>query len=115
MTICLGKSCSFGLPLVPFVKLLPFYLFSYFPFGFVGSIWDLIVSVRDHCLYFYFIRLVKRLLISLLYLSCVVFVKHGRIYSALLGRHGFNLFIKMFIMTRFGIYHGSGYLRLIFL
>ena len=28
--------------------------FSYFPFGYEGSIWDLIVSVPDHCLSFYF-------------------------------------------------------------
>ena len=30
------------------------YVFSYFPFGFEDSIWDLIVSVPDHCLSFYF-------------------------------------------------------------
>ena len=30
------------------------YVFSYFPFGFEGRIWDLIVSVPDHCLAFYF-------------------------------------------------------------
>ena len=29
-----------------------FYVFSYFPFGFEGRIWDLIVSVPDHCLSF---------------------------------------------------------------
>ena len=29
-------------------------LFSYFPSGFEGRIWDLIVSVPDHCLSFYF-------------------------------------------------------------
>ena len=27
---------------------------SYFPFGFEGRMWDLIVSVPDHCLPFYF-------------------------------------------------------------
>ena len=27
---------------------------SYFPFGFEGKMWDLIVSVPDHCLSFYF-------------------------------------------------------------
>ena len=32
------------------------YIFSYFPFGFEGRIWDLIVSVPDHCLSFYFSR-----------------------------------------------------------
>ena len=44
MITCLGKSCSFGLPR----KLLSIYVFSYFPFGFEGRIWDLIVSVPDH-------------------------------------------------------------------
>ena len=29
------------------------YVFSYFPFGFEGRIWDLIVSFPDHCLSFY--------------------------------------------------------------
>ena len=47
MTTCLGKSCSFGLPRA-FRKLLSIYVFSYFPFGFEGRIWDLIVSVPDH-------------------------------------------------------------------
>ena len=31
------------------------YVFSYFPFGFEGRIWDLTVSVPDHCLSFYLI------------------------------------------------------------
>ena len=30
------------------------FVFSYFPFGFEGRVWDLIVSVPDHCLPFYF-------------------------------------------------------------
>ena len=33
-----------------FRKLLSIYVFSSFPFGFEGRIWDLIVSVPDHCL-----------------------------------------------------------------
>ena len=37
-----------------FRKLSSIYVFSYFPFGFQGRIWDLIVSVPDHCLSFYF-------------------------------------------------------------
>ena len=53
MTTCLGKSCSFGLPRVPFRKLLSVYVFSYFPFRFEGRMWDLIVSVPDHCLSVY--------------------------------------------------------------
>ena len=54
MTTYLGKSCSFGLPRVPFVNCPSIYVFSYFPFGFEGRMWDLIVSVPDHCLSFYF-------------------------------------------------------------
>ena len=37
-----------------FRNLSSIYVFSYFPFGFEGRIWDLIVSVPDHCLSFYF-------------------------------------------------------------
>ena len=37
-----------------FRKLPSIYVFSYFPFGFECRIWDLIVSVPDHCLSFYF-------------------------------------------------------------
>ena len=53
MTTFLGKSCSFCLPRVPFVNCRQF-MYCYFPFGFEGRIWDLIVSVPDHCLSFYF-------------------------------------------------------------
>ena len=35
-------------------KLLSIYVFSYLPFGFESRIWDLTVSVPDHCLSFYF-------------------------------------------------------------
>ena len=52
MATYLGKSCSFGLPRVPFCKLPSIYVFSYFPFGFEGRMWDLIVSVPDRCLFF---------------------------------------------------------------
>ena len=40
-----------------FRKLLSIYVFSYFPFGFEGRMWDLGVSVPDHCLSLYFIQL----------------------------------------------------------
>ena len=53
MTTCLGKSCSFGLPRMPFVNCCQF---MYFLFGFEGMMWNLIVSVPDHCLSFYFAR-----------------------------------------------------------
>ena len=39
-----------------FRKLSSIYVFSYFPFGFEGRICDLIVSVPDHCLSFYFMK-----------------------------------------------------------
>ena len=39
-----------------FRKLSSIYVFSYIPFGFEGRILDLIVSVPDHCLSFYFIH-----------------------------------------------------------
>ena len=37
-----------------FRKLPSIYVFSYFTFGFEGRICDLIVSVPDYCLSFYF-------------------------------------------------------------
>ena len=42
-----------------FRKLPSIYVFSYFPFGFEGRIWDLIVSVSDHCLSFLLCLLVE--------------------------------------------------------
>ena len=59
MTTCLGKSCTFGLPRVPFVNC---YVFSSFPFDFEGTIWDLIESVPDRCLSFYFQRIINSLI-----------------------------------------------------
>ena len=52
MTTCLGKSCSFGLS--HSINCCHFFAFNYFTFGFEGRIWDLIVSVPDHCLSVYF-------------------------------------------------------------
>ena len=54
MTTYLGNGCSFGVPRPPFVNCPSIYVFSYFPFGFEGRMWDLIVSVPDHCLSFFF-------------------------------------------------------------
>ena len=54
MDTCLGKSCSFDFTACAFRKLLSIYVFSSFPFGFEGRIWDLIVPVSDHCLSFYY-------------------------------------------------------------
>ena len=56
---CIGfsfdKQVYFLFAASAFRKLSSIYVFSYFPFGFEGRIWDLIVSVPDHCLSFYFI------------------------------------------------------------
>ena len=65
MTTCLGKSCSFGLTARAFRKLLSVYAFSYLPFGFEDRIWDLIVSVLDHCLFVCFV--LSHNIISVLY------------------------------------------------
>ena len=50
-----------------FRKLSSVYVFSYFPFGFEGRIWDLIVSVPDHCLYFYCVS--HEVKVSMTYIS----------------------------------------------
>ena len=47
-----GKELFIQFTARAFRKLLPVYVFSYFPFGFEGRMWDLIVSVPDHCLSF---------------------------------------------------------------
>ena len=50
-----GKELFIRFTASAFRKLLSVYVFSYFPFGFVDRMWDLIVSVPDHCLSFYFV------------------------------------------------------------
>ena len=49
-----GKELFIRFTASAFHKLPSIYVFSYFPFGFEGRMWDLIVSVPDHCLPFYF-------------------------------------------------------------
>ena len=48
-----GKELSIRFTASAFLKLPSIYVFSYFPFGFEGGMWDLIVSVPGHCLSFY--------------------------------------------------------------
>ena len=50
-----GKELLIRFTVRAFLKLLSIYVFSYFPFGFEGRMWDLIVSVPDHYLSFYFL------------------------------------------------------------
>ena len=54
MTSCLGKSCSFSLLFMSFMNDYQFLCVLFFPFGFEGEVWDLIVLNLDHCLTFYF-------------------------------------------------------------
>ena len=51
-----GKELLIRFTASAFRKLLSVYVFSYFPFGFEGRMWDLIVSVPDHCLSFYLLH-----------------------------------------------------------
>ena len=51
-----GKELFIRFSASAFRKLPSIYVFSYFPFGFEGRMWDLIVSVPDHCLSFYFVH-----------------------------------------------------------
>ena len=51
-----GKELFIRFTASAFRKLPSIYVFSYFPFGFEGRMWDLIVSVPDHCLSFYFTK-----------------------------------------------------------
>ena len=78
MTTYLGKSCSFGLPRVPFVNCGQFMYLVISLFGFEGRMWDLIVSVPDHCLSLYFINLIEW-----------TFKREGSLYIAGNERHAF--------------------------
>ena len=70
MTTCLGKSCSFGLPRMPFVNCCQFMYLVISHFGFEGKMWDLIVSVPDHCLFFYFNPCQKQLEADIAHRCC---------------------------------------------
>ena len=48
-----GKELFIRFSASAFRKLPTIYVFSYFPSGLEGRMWDLIVSVPDHCLSFY--------------------------------------------------------------
>ena len=48
-----GKDLFIRFTASAFRRLLSIYVFSCFPFGFEGRMWDLIISVPHHCLSFY--------------------------------------------------------------
>ena len=54
MTTYLVKELFIRFTASAFRRLPSIYVFSYFPLGFEGRMWDLIVSVPDRCLSFYF-------------------------------------------------------------
>ena len=54
MTTLFGEELFIWFTVGAFPKLLSVHVFSCFPFGFEGRMWDLIVSVPDHCFSFYF-------------------------------------------------------------
>ena len=51
-----GKELFIRLTARAFRKLLSVYVLSSFPFGSEGRIWELVVSVPDHCLSFYLLN-----------------------------------------------------------
>ena len=54
-----GKELFIWFIACAFRKLLSIYVFSYFPFGFERRMWDLIVSLPDHCFSFYFVETLR--------------------------------------------------------
>ena len=54
-----GKELFIRFTASAFRKLLSVYVFSCFLFGFEGRMWDLIVSVPDHCLSYYFVSILS--------------------------------------------------------
>ena len=74
---CLEKGCPFGLPRMPFVNCCQFMHLVLFPSYFDGSIWDLIVSVPDHCLSFDLLFKGDDILLLLLWLCwCFTALRH---------------------------------------
>ena len=61
-----GKELFIRFTASAFRKLRSVSVFSYFPFGFEGRMWDLIVSVPDHCLSFYFVSSCKYMYIQVM-------------------------------------------------
>ena len=69
-----GKELFIRFAANAFRKLPSVYVFSYFPFGFEGRMWDLIVSVPDHCLFFTLLNASRRCLMS----RSIKYTNHNR-------------------------------------
>ena len=55
MATCFGKRCSFRFSMRAFYKRLSVCMCASFPHSFEGWVWDLIILVRDRCLFYYFL------------------------------------------------------------
>ena len=95
MTTYLGKNCSFGLLRVPFVNCRKIYVFNYFPFGFEGRMWDLIVSVPVHCLSFY------------LPLRLEIIARRGHLPISMVLKSEASLISEMLSLARTSMYVGN--------
>ena len=91
-----GKELFIRFTASAFRKLRSIYVFSYFPFGFEGRMWDLIVSVPDHCLSFHLVVAVKCVISSFLYIGSDYWLEIPIITDQLLFQslHVFNHFIS---------------------
>ena len=105
MTTYLGNSCSFGLPRVPFNCQFMYSVISLFLFW--GRMWDLIVSVPDHCLSFYFRQLIATFLgqSCSFGLPCVPFVNCCQfiylVTSILVLRAGCGIWLCLFLIIAY--------------
>ena len=80
-------------------------VFTSFPFGFEGRIWDLIVSVPDHCLSFYCMYFARRynhsstcMIQAQLYVLIRCTTPHiQQLVQLLMSSRGFSLLIRVVI------------------
>ena len=89
-----GKELFIRFTASAFCKLLSIYVFSYFPFGFEGRMLDLIVSVPDHCLSFYFSKCNHKLKLNKASSSGHIlneFLKHSKSYMLTAFTKLFNI------------------------
>ena len=79
MTTYFGEELFIRFTASAFRKLPSIYVFSYFPFGFEGRMWDLIVSVPDYCLSFYLVQAGEEAMIDILTTICNKIWKTGEL------------------------------------
>ena len=95
MATCLGKSCSFGLPRVPFVNCCQFMYLVVSLLIFGGGMWGLIVSVPDQCLSFYLTLEGSEIFLSL---AIIFSLEKAAVVWAILERiSGFDPSLEMIV------------------